>query len=245
MGLDIYAGTLTRYYARNWKNVVQQWAEENDVDCQVMTPDGEYTQTPAEEIQPVVEEWLSALVDGLAEGGTQVLPWIEDNERSYYTNKPNWDAYGALLILSACLHTGEDIPKVYQISSDWGENQAVKNCLMEEVYINSFLNGIELWLPFAESLWFQYVTPTGKEMVMASVGLLEAELQEINNRRWQADEETILSWLTIECEPLANAAEEDAPALYDLETLAKVAFAMFYEAVVFAKENRVPIRLDY
>ena len=54
-----------------------------------------------------------------------------------------------------------------------------------------------------------------------------------------------MSWLTIECEPLANAAEEDAPALYDLETLAKVAFAMFYEAVVFAKENRVPIRLDY
>ena len=29
MGLDIYAGTLTRYYAHNWKTVVQQWAEEN------------------------------------------------------------------------------------------------------------------------------------------------------------------------------------------------------------------------
>ena len=29
MGLDIYAGTLTRYYAHNWKSAVQQWAEEN------------------------------------------------------------------------------------------------------------------------------------------------------------------------------------------------------------------------
>ena len=29
MGLDIYAGTLTRYYAHNWKSTVQQWAEEN------------------------------------------------------------------------------------------------------------------------------------------------------------------------------------------------------------------------
>ena len=28
MGLDIYAGTLTRYYSHNWKTVVQQWAEE-------------------------------------------------------------------------------------------------------------------------------------------------------------------------------------------------------------------------
>ena len=25
MGLDIYAGTLTRYYSHNWKTVVQQW----------------------------------------------------------------------------------------------------------------------------------------------------------------------------------------------------------------------------
>ena len=29
MGLDIYAGTLTRYYSHNWKTVVQQWTEEN------------------------------------------------------------------------------------------------------------------------------------------------------------------------------------------------------------------------
>ena len=29
MGLDIYAGTLTRYYAHNWKSAVQQWAEAN------------------------------------------------------------------------------------------------------------------------------------------------------------------------------------------------------------------------
>ena len=28
MGLDIYAGTLTRYYYHKWKTVVQQWAEE-------------------------------------------------------------------------------------------------------------------------------------------------------------------------------------------------------------------------
>ena len=31
MGLDIYAGTLTRYYSHNWKTVVQRWAEEQQV----------------------------------------------------------------------------------------------------------------------------------------------------------------------------------------------------------------------
>ena len=29
MGLDVYAGTLTRYYSRNWKTIVQQWGEAN------------------------------------------------------------------------------------------------------------------------------------------------------------------------------------------------------------------------
>ena len=41
MGLDIYAGTLTRYYSHNWKTVVQQWAEENGFGFQKITPDGE------------------------------------------------------------------------------------------------------------------------------------------------------------------------------------------------------------
>ena len=31
MGLELYAGTLTRYYTHNWKSAVQQWAEEHQV----------------------------------------------------------------------------------------------------------------------------------------------------------------------------------------------------------------------
>ena len=41
MGLDIYAGTLTRYYSHNWKTVVQQWAEKNGYSFSRISPDGE------------------------------------------------------------------------------------------------------------------------------------------------------------------------------------------------------------
>ena len=41
MGLDIYAGTLTRYYSHNWKTVVQQWAEKNGYTFNRITPDRE------------------------------------------------------------------------------------------------------------------------------------------------------------------------------------------------------------
>ena len=41
MGLDIYAGTLTRYYSHNWKTVTQQWAEANGYAFRKFTPEGE------------------------------------------------------------------------------------------------------------------------------------------------------------------------------------------------------------
>ena len=40
MGLDLYAGTMTRYYTHNWKTVVQQWAEEHGYAFQRITPSG-------------------------------------------------------------------------------------------------------------------------------------------------------------------------------------------------------------
>ena len=61
MGLDIYAGTLTRYYSHNWKTVTQQWAEENGWGFQKITPEGEAVpdeeeMTP-EEIRADMESW--------------------------------------------------------------------------------------------------------------------------------------------------------------------------------------------
>ena len=60
MGLDIYAGTLTRYYSHNWKTVVQQWAEENGYSFNRITPDGEPADNEEEmspaEVQAAVEK---------------------------------------------------------------------------------------------------------------------------------------------------------------------------------------------
>ena len=59
MGLDIYAGTLTRYYSHNWKTVVQQWVEENGWGFQKITPDGEAADNEEEmspaEVQAAVD----------------------------------------------------------------------------------------------------------------------------------------------------------------------------------------------
>lgn len=242
MGLDIYAGTLTRYYTRNWKTAVQQWSEQNNIRCDIITPDGEMKNEniDAEEVRQSVELWMEALTSGLSNEDVLFKPWEENNEKEYYTDKPDWDGYGALIILSACLYSGKEVPEIYEKSSDWNDDPPVQTFVGEESFTNSFLNGIEMWVPFEECISFGYMFPTGKDANMSTVGQLESDLQYINKMRWNADEETILSWLDAEI-----VSDESNEGLLDFDALSKFAYCIFYKAVLFAKENKVPIRLDY
>ena len=94
MGLDIYAGTLTRYYSHNWKTVTQQWAEENEWGFQKITPDGEPADNEEElspaEVQAAVENWRDQILAAISQPDQPpYTPWPEDNERPYYTDKPD------------------------------------------------------------------------------------------------------------------------------------------------------------
>ena len=90
MGLDIYAGTLTRYYSHNWKTVVLQWAEENGYTFNRITPDGEPADNEEElspaEVLAAVENWRDQILSAISQPGQPpYAPWIEDNEKPYYT----------------------------------------------------------------------------------------------------------------------------------------------------------------
>ena len=111
MGLDIYAGTLTRYYSHSWKTVVQQWAEENGYAFNRITPDGEPADDGEElspaEVQAAVENWRDQILSAISQPGQPpYTPWPEDNEKPYYTDKPDWDAFGAMLLVAACHNMG-------------------------------------------------------------------------------------------------------------------------------------------
>ena len=77
MGLDIYAGTLTRYYSHNWKTVVQQWAEENGYSFNRITPDGEPADNEEElssaEVQAAVENWRDQILSAISQPGQPPL----------------------------------------------------------------------------------------------------------------------------------------------------------------------------
>ena len=130
MGLDIYAGTLTRYYSHNWKTVVQQWAEENGYAFNRITPDGEPADNEEElsaaEVQAAVENWRDQILNAISQPGQPpYAPWPENNESPYYTDKPDWDAFGAMLLAAACHTYEEPVPPTVEKDWNFGEHPLV------------------------------------------------------------------------------------------------------------------------
>ena len=76
MGLDIYAGTLTRYYTQNWKTAVQQFGEAHGIPVQIIRANPEEHPADEAEVLERVTEWRKHILNGL--GITEPPLWNED-----------------------------------------------------------------------------------------------------------------------------------------------------------------------
>ncbi len=92
MGLDIYVGTLTRYYTHNWKTATQQWTEGNGYGFSRITAERDFFKkkkklSPAS-IQADMENWRNQILKAITPSEKQeYVPWEENNEATpYYTN---------------------------------------------------------------------------------------------------------------------------------------------------------------
>ena len=259
MGRDIYAGTLTRYSSHNWKTAVQQWAEENGYTFNRITPDGEPADDGEElspaEVQAAVENWRDQILAAIAQPGQEpYAPWPEDNEKPYYTDKPDWDAFGTMLLVAACHTYEEPVPSTVEKGWDFGEHPLIARLASDEERVWSLFRGATWWLPLPDAFFFQAPLPTDDQAMIATLGGLRKELEKLNQLAWQADEDTILHWADTEGYPADGTIDTDGQyskadipehTEYDTESLAKFAYSMFWRAMRFAEEQQVPILLDF
>lgn len=261
MGLDVYAGTMTRYYSHDWKTIVQQIAAANGQECVVLDACGNEIKPEDDEagiraIQAIIGQWKENLAADLAQKGTPVsLPlWDENKECDYFTDKPDWEAFGALVLFLAC--TIQISPPPEYLDSRWGafNNPIVKKCKKQSTGI-SLLSEVSMWLPIPTEAIFKTKTPTGEKAEVSTLLKLKRELEELNRQTWKADESTILSWrddkyyVPVERkEPKRgfwSLFRKKHRETFRTEDLAQCAFSILYQAVNFAIEQDVPIILDY
>lgn len=260
MGLDIYTGTLTRYYCRDWKTMTQQLSEGHGQKCVMLDGCGNEikpinNQEEIAQIRGAICQWIDN-VAGCMDQSLDSPLWDEERELDYYTDKPDWEAYGALIMLYACRLLDFPLPEYVDIGWNAFDEPVVEKAMSQELPC-SLLSNVTIWLPIPKKVSFVATLPNGEEATFSTVEMLKQELDELNQKIWKADEATILSWRN---DKYYNPVKQKDPGLlfgfirranktpkekYRTEELAQCAYSMLYQAVHFADKHQVPIMLDF
>ncbi|MGN0569865.1 MAG: hypothetical protein ACI4N4_05100 [Candidatus Fimenecus sp.] len=252
MGLDVYAGTLTRYYMHNWKTVSQQFAEANGLKFQTIRSQQENEDNLSlQAVQEIVTEWQNSIVKGL---NLNPIPlWNEDyNATPYYTDKPDWDALSALLLYIASKYSHKEVPTTIIKNIDIYKHPIVLEFLETKDFQLSLFDGNGWWLPINKNIMFNYVLPNSEKSVLATSSLLLEELKVYNSFEWNADRNTIISWSKTEGYLVDTIYSKETGLeqvsehqTYNTESLAKFAFSILWQAAEFSLEHGVVIIYDF
>ncbi|MDP9427096.1 MAG: hypothetical protein M3P37_13995 [Actinomycetota bacterium] len=145
MGLDVYAGTLTRYYSDDWETVWARHAREAGMQSMTVRVD-------ERGVREVQRRNPKEGRDVLASPGNPRLDWDERVTRPYFTDKPDCNGYAALM-LHAAHAMRPDLGRPEAVPEDWREDEAYKASTGENLNGSpcSYVMAPELWLPGASS----------------------------------------------------------------------------------------------
>lgn len=236
MGLDIYVGTLTRYYCGDWETVVQQLAHKEGVEVRVVRPGQSDAITEPDQVRPLVLQWQRMLADALAEHLENPVDWDESNEAPYFTDKPTWDCWSDLLLWAA-YDEHPEYERPTEAISDWQADTAYEASNSEDFesrYPQLLRKDLELWLPCDFPFVFSTMGLTGKEITIGSSVRLLNELRALNERTWDATPQLVGKWSRSNTRP-------GAP----LEVGARYAFGLILGLAEKSIEFRLPMKLDY
>jgi hypothetical protein len=236
MGLDVYVGTLTRYYSGEWQTVVQQAAAATGVPVEVVrmneSPDAV---RDAAVLEGAAIAWRDGLNAGLQPHLSAPLAWSEGMTAPYFTDKPAWDSYSALLTWAAH-EEHPDLQRPGVALDDWSTDAAVERSRAKDFAsrYGHLLYGPELWLPGEFTFTFEASDLGGNVVSIGSVHTLLAQLHDLNARTWRLGAVDVSRWRR-------EGAEPGAP----LETSARFGFSVFLELAQAAVEHNLPMKLDY
>ncbi|MCF8534141.1 MAG: hypothetical protein K9G48_14125 [Reyranella sp.] len=222
MALDVYVGSLTRYYA----NVGYRIAHAD-------TP-ADSVKDPAR-ITPAILAWRTALSERLCDNIPAPLDWEESLSAPHFTGRPGWDGLGALVLWAAYAeHPALQLPD--RLREEWENDVALARSTAEgfRSHYSQVLRNVELWLPSSFQFTFDGEDVSGRRIVMGSALTLRRQLDELNGATWKAGTSAVDGWRQI---PPAGDAS--------LEQCARFGFAVMVDAAQRAIDLHLPVKLDY
>src|SRR5688572_28387313 len=234
MALDIYVGSLTRYYAGAWESISQKQAREAGAPAQAAEPGEDAIRDP-DEIRPLVLEWRQGIAAALKESVVDPFDWDESSDVPFATDQLGPAAFTSLRLWAAYAEH-PDLQRPTQPVDDLSTDPAFLRCNNPEgtsVY-HQVVRDIEIWLPWDFGFTFRAETPAGGKVGLGSVPALRKQLADLNSKTWHASSEGKLASWRKEVPP------PDAP----LEVQAQFAFSVLYPLAALAEKRRTLLKLE-
>ena len=233
MALDVYVGSLTRYYAGDWENVADKAARERGE----QTGRGAFVgrSTDITRIGSRLLEWRNTLARSLGDNITEPLEWDESTQAPHFTARPGWDGFGSLVLWGAYAeHPSMRAPPV--LPEAWDDDPALVRCNADgfRSRFSHLVRNVELWLPCAFRFTFEGEDVNGRRIIVGSVTTLAAQLADLNATTWKVDGSGVASW-----------GRRPPTAEASLEQRARYAFAVMTDLVRQAVDHGLPMKLDY
>jgi hypothetical protein len=231
MSFDVYAGGFARYFAREWENVAQKHARETGMEYRIIRPGNDPGPAKWEEVQETVEYWKSVLRQGLGPNDPGDIDWNEGRDAPYFTDRPGWQGYSALVVMAACAACEEPLPD--RLAED-----SIVSDVVQRAQVANFQGGyqaitrVQLWLPGSFEFSFDFVDLCNQT---AHVGSLRRFVQELD---------VLMQVYGITEEQLA-AAQPGGKGETAFLPEAHFGLAVFRRVAGDAFKNRLPMMLSY
>lgn len=234
MALDVYVGSLTRYYAGGWENLVEKALRERGVPQPVRTSRPVDAANAQDRIRPTVIAWRTALARALGERITAPLDWDETADAPWFTNRPGWDGFGSL-VLWAAYAEHPSLRRLETLPEEWDHDVALTRSTAAgfRSRYSHLVRNVEMWLPVAFEITFEGEDVGGRRVVVGSVTTLRRQLAELNAATWKASAADVAAW--------ARVPTEQGP----MEGRARYAFAILTDLAQRAHAERLPMKLDH
>jgi hypothetical protein len=236
MGLDLYVGSLTRYFCGNWETIIQQHAREKGLGyLRVQLNDNPKPLPSKEEAQQDVINWRISLNNGFLEHKLGPFDWDENPDAPYFTDQLHHLGHSSILLWAAYFEH-KDLTRPEQCIDDFRKDPAYvrSSTIGAPSEFKQLLKDTVCWLPCDFPFAFEAIDLSGNDIGFgSSINLLE-ELNRLNNLTWKAERATITRWRRL---GLGKSCTLEEAAQYGL--------SVFLPLTEKAVENKLVMRLDW
>jgi len=236
MALDVYVGSLTRYYVGDWERALDKTGRKRGATSSGMTAGtGADSKSDRERIRTAVLAWREALAASLGTHLDEPLLWEEAADVPWFLGRLGWRGLGALVLWAAYAEQPQ-LNRPDAVTETWDDDPALVRSNDDgfRSRYSHLVRNVELWLPHPFDFTFEGEDVDGRRILFGSSTTLRRQLGELNEATWNMtpDEMSALS-------------SRRAPTGNLLEPAARQAMAVMTWAVRHAVNHRLPMKLDY